>query len=372
MGQIKVLMIVDHLGTNGAVTHVLSIAKALKKEGIYTTIAANSGAMEQRFADEKLPYYIVDFPTVFTNDIHLFSSAAEDLYRIIENEQINIIHGHQVYSSYFSCAIAKSRNIPFIYTIHGLYNRKEELINVFMQADKLIAVSPLVYEKMQQYVPKQPVLIPNGIDMDEFSPHPSQELRIKMNIPENEYIILYASRLEWKKADICMMVLNAFQFMNNPAVHLIIAGEGHRTKQILNMTAHLNRKQGRKCIHFVGNQPYLNQYVSIADCIIGTGRTALEAIASEKCVIAAGSEGYLGIVTKDNWKIARYGQFADHSAPSSINQSVLIRDIELSIHKHKKGIHSSHLRTLLSTDFNLDESAAKIREIYDQVLIDNF
>ena len=60
-----------------------------------------------------------------------------------------------------------------------------------------------------------------------------------------------------------------------------------------------------------------------ADCVVGTGRVAIEAIACKKPVFAAGNNGYFGLLNCDNIENAWRVYFGDHKSLKSNNASFL-------------------------------------------------
>jgi glycosyltransferase involved in cell wall biosynthesis len=77
-----------------------------------------------------------------------------------------------------------------------------------------------------------------------------------------------------------------------------------------------------------------------ADCVVGTGRVALEAMACKRPVVAVGCEGFFGVVNSLNLDEAWACYFGDHSAiqPSS---RALIRSAILEVLKGKDTIPSA-------------------------------
>lgn len=49
----------------------------------------------------------------------------------------------------------------------------------------------------------------------------------------------------------------------------------------------------------------------MSDCVVKTGRAALEAMSSERAVIATGSKGFLGLINPKEYK-GLYYYFGDH------------------------------------------------------------
>jgi teichuronic acid biosynthesis glycosyltransferase TuaC len=75
------------------------------------------------------------------------------------------------------------------YTFAGLFLRLASQI-VAHTADEIITVS----ERLARYLPRRPFhVIPSGIDLDLFQLLPAQEARVRLGLPENRYLVLFAA-----------------------------------------------------------------------------------------------------------------------------------------------------------------------------------
>jgi glycosyltransferase involved in cell wall biosynthesis len=136
---------------------------------------------------------------------------AKPLNRLIKEFQPDIIHahGHHYPLTWISARIAKSKNIPFIMTLHGLYALTSEptfIEEVFNQTvfkwllhmtDNVIALTPTMVSYVKKYDSNtQCCIIPNGVDLDLFQSnlHKKLEYREKYGLDEDKIIILYRGR----------------------------------------------------------------------------------------------------------------------------------------------------------------------------------
>ena len=78
-------------------------------------------------------------------------------------------------------------------------------------------------------------------------------------------------------------------------------------------------------------------FYSNSDCVVGTGRVALEAMACGKPLIASGNQGYFGLLTKRILKKLRKVYFADHKAAKANDARLLYEDLKY-IYKNKSQI----------------------------------
>jgi len=169
----------------------------------------------------------------------------------------------------------------------------------FRKLDGKIAVSKPAMEFVHGYFPGYYNIIPNGVDIDHFSPDVS---------PIDEFVddklnILFVGRLEKRKG--VKYLLEAFRQVKQeiPNSRLIIVGPGTRLRHKYEKYV---MRSGLKDVVFTGLVPYeeLPRYYKTADvfCAPATGRESfgiilLEAMAVGKPIVASNIEGYANVVS---------------------------------------------------------------------------
>ncbi|MDQ7861191.1 glycosyltransferase family 4 protein [Peribacillus frigoritolerans] len=99
-------------------------------------------------------------------------------------KKITLIHSHQTPSAFLTFQAAKELGIPSIFTVHGTYYPKSELLRVLPLANKIICVSPPIQLFIQQLTDQPTIVIPNGIDTTRYSPSDSSNLKVQLGIPK--------------------------------------------------------------------------------------------------------------------------------------------------------------------------------------------
>lgn len=309
----NVMMILDSLQMGGTETHVLSLAREMQKQGAYVVIVANEGPLREKFEEIGCPLYYIDFDMDRSEYSETCREILSQLQVIIDREKITTIHAHQIPSAYFAFLLAQKHKIPFVMTIHGTYYDIKPLVEMKHHATFIAVSYPL-----QEWLFENDILsiiLPNGIDLHEFQSNVHKNaVQNQLNIQENEKVILYSARLSWEKAGICQELIRACGEIvkyNIPNLRLIIIGTGREEKQIQKCIEETEKKIGKTFTRFLGIQSDPRPFYAMSDLIVGTGRVALEAMACERPVIAAGSRGFLGLIhPHDNtgW----YYYFGDH------------------------------------------------------------
>jgi phosphatidylinositol alpha-mannosyltransferase len=228
---------------------------------------------------------------------------------VLDQENFDIIHLHEPFMPMLCSAVLRFSNTANVGTFHACHGKPGynwgKPISTWMirrRVHKLhgrIAVSKPAMEFASKYVPGYYNIIPNGIDLDHFSPDV---------LPIDEFCdgkvnILFVGRLEKRKG--VNYLLKAFkrvkqEFSNS---RLIIVGPGTRLRG--KYEKHVKRS-GLKDVVFIGHVSYdeLPRYYRTADifCAPATGRESfgiilLEAMATGRPIVASNIEGYASLIT---------------------------------------------------------------------------
>jgi len=228
---------------------------------------------------------------------------------VLSRENFDIIHLHEPFMPMLCSAVLRFSNTANVATFHAFggkpgykFGRPISTIMLRRRLHKLdgkIAVSKAAMEFASKHIPGYYNIIPNGIDLELFSPDVS---------PISEFCdgklnILFVGRLEKQKG--VNYLIRAYRRVRQevPNSRLIIVGPGTRLrgkyeKEVV--------RSGLKDVIFVGGKPQseLPQYYKTADvfCAPATGLESfgivlLEAMAVGKPIVATNIEGYNSVLT---------------------------------------------------------------------------
>lgn len=359
----RVLMILDSLNVGGTETYVLSVTKKLLNQGYKVVIAARSGPIKHEFYKLDCPVYI----RISAKPNVMF----KQLTRIIKIHKLNVISAHQTPSALVSINVSYKLKIPFVFTLHGTYYNRYHLKKILRYSHALISVSDPVKQWLEEKK-KNPILIPNGINVDEFSSIPVDQHRLEYHIPMDAPVLLYAGRLAWRKADICKDLIQAckdIRINHFPNLQLIVAGDGKYFDTIKNWVDGIHLEVGENFIHMIGNQHNMTKVYSLSDCVIGTGRVALEAMACERTVIAVGSKGYFGLVQPSRYEEAKLQYFGDHAAPMECTKEILISAVSEVLGAPKEREEWGRQgRNFIIENYELTNVVQRLITVYESVL----
>lgn len=179
------------------------------------------------------------------------------LNEIIKNFQPDIIHahGHHYPVTWMSTRLAKSKSIPFVVTLHGLYalttepTLVEEIFNqtvfkwLLHNVDAVIALTPTMASYVRKYDNNsQLYIIPNGVDLDIFRKnfHRKFEYRAKYGLSKDKIIVLYRGRFVDVKG--FPELIRAIEILNKnkeikSKVSFLLVGDGPLRKEAVEKIA---------------------------------------------------------------------------------------------------------------------------------------
>ena len=326
---LSVMLVLDKFNIGGTETHVLTLAKQLIDEGIKVTVVGGYGPLDNEFRKLKCKIYNLNFPLEIERDENKKISFLDDINNIIEAEDINLIHAHQSSSGSLALEAGKKLGIPCIFTVHGMYYY-DILNSALKQADTVISVSIPVYKWLLKYDINS-VVVPNGISFRNYMNSQSDFLRSIYDMDQDSLGIIYCSRMAWGKIQVCknlITVIRDLRKKDNIKYDGIIIGDGPGYLELKKFADSVNNELGQEVIHFTGSQIDVNKFYMAGDCVLGTGRVAIEAMAAFKKVIAAGNSGYYGFTTSENFKEAWSTYFGDHDYKFDNDPKYLYEDMK--------------------------------------------
>jgi len=242
---------------------------------------------------------------------------ASEIKAVLDREKFDIVHLHEPFMPMLCSAVLRFSNYPNIGTFHACngspgYNLGWPIGMIMLKRrlhklDGKIAVSQPAVDFVGKYVPGYYNIIPNGIDIEHFSPRvsPIEEFC------DGKQNILFVGRLEYRKG--VNYLLQAYQGVKKeiPNSRLIIVGPGTRLRKKYEKWVSRN---GIKDVVFVGYASYadLPRYYKTADvfCAPATSRESfgiilLEAMAVGRPIVATAIEGYSSVVShgEDGWLV---------------------------------------------------------------------
>ncbi|UCG54154.1 MAG: glycosyltransferase family 4 protein [Dehalococcoidia bacterium] len=301
----------DFIHPGGVVNHVLALYDQLVEMGHDVKIIAP--ASRSVFNEDERFLHIGKarpFPVRGTTIRISFSlRLASKIKEVLSREKFDIVHLHEPFMPMLCSAVLRfsdSVNIGTFHACHGSpgYNFGWPISKLMLhrRQRKLagkIAVSKPAMDYASKHIPGPYTIIPNGIDMEHFSP----DIAPIEGFNDGKTNILFVGRLEKRKG--LDYLLRAYNWIKreNTDCRLIVVGPGIILRRKFERYVRHNKLTD---VIFTGMVDYkeLPRYYKAADifCTPATGRESfgivlLEAMALGKPVVATSIEGYAGVMT---------------------------------------------------------------------------
>ena len=370
--NINVLLALMQLVIGGAETHVVELAKELKRRGYNVIVASNGGVYVKELEESGIKHYNVPLHNKMPQNLFI---AKRRLKKIIEDEHIDLVHSHARIPSFVLNKLYKKMKFPFVTTAHWVFNTKYGLKYITPWGEKVVAVSEDIKNYlMDNYkIPKNDIQVTiNGIDTDKFSPSTDvSDIRKKFNILEDENVIVYVSRLDESRSLVAKQLISITPEIckSIDKLKVVIVGGGDDFNNIKQMAKKINNSIGYECITLTGPRTDINKFCALGNLFIGVSRAALEAMAAQRPVVIAGNEGYIGLFDKNCLDIGINTNFCCRGCKES-TEKLLLDDILkfFALDDEKKEKLGKYGRELIKTYYSVSTMAQDTIKVYDWAL----
>lgn len=372
MNQIRVLLLMDGFFVGGTETQVLSTIPELIRLGVHVVVVGADGPLVGRFRQLGCTTYIINFPLTPNVEQSEWTSLNQAMENIITREKINVVHAHQLPSGRFVQHFVQKGWFPLVFTVHGNYYEPAAISATLHRRTKVLSVSA----SMQEWLGSHGIsstLLPNGIDLAQYRTIKPESVRFRWALPDSAPVVAYASRLAWQKADLCVQVIEASLRLRQekyPELHMLIAGGGARYEEVSQAVLQAHRTARVEFIRLLGEQADMTPIYGASDCVVGTGRVALEAMACERPLVAAGVCGLVGVIRPENFELARQQHFGDHKANRQwdVNSLYALMGEILSSPAQFRQYLGSEGRRFVKQHFDIHVIGERLVEIYRSLL----
>lgn len=372
MEKLTVLLALMALDAGGAETHVISLAKQLKKRGVEVIVVSHGGKLTEFLESNSIKHYTL--PLDKKSPMALASSI-KGLTSIVKKNKVDIIHAHARIPAWVSQWVSVLTGCPYITTSHGIYSTGWGMGLISAWGQKVIAVSEDVKKHLIagfKVNPDKIFVIPNGIDLEQFDPSiDSSPVEKQLGLKHEDLKIVYISRLMGARGEIALRLIKALPQIKDsfPNVKLIVVGEGDKYESIAKMANQYNEKASENSVIVTGARLDTPQIMNMADVAVGVGRVALEAMAMEKPVIIAGEAGFMGILKPENFELAKKHNFSGRGSSMTTDSENIASAIKtlLSNEQLRKSL-GSFGREEVAKYFSIESMTNQVLKIYYQLI----
>ena len=364
----KILVAIMQMEIGGAETHVLELSKALQRKGMRVYVASNGGAYEPELEACGVVHYKVPLHNKQPFNIFL---AYRALKRIIKEHDIRLVHGHARIPNFLCGFLQRRLNFRFVTSAHWVFTTKFPYNLLSDWGEKSLAVSDDIKEYLiENYkVPTDDISITvNGIDTDKFSPDTKP---VDIDCEEEFPRIMSLSRLDTDRSLPGHLLIDSAPelFKRYPNMAIYIVGDGNDFENLRVKATAANKMFGREVIKMPGAQVNVSHWMALTDIFVGSSRSLLEAMAIGKSVVAAGDEGYLGVLTEENLPIALATNFTFRGCELSTSEKLIDNIITiLNKSEQERDKMGKLAREIVMANYSVDRMADDAMEVYSKVL----
>lgn len=328
-GKMKILLCTMKMDIGGAETHILELSKELCARGHDVTVASGGGRLVAEL--ERVGAEHISVPLYSKNPL-LLVAARNKLSSLIARERFDIVHAHARIPAFICGDLQRKYGFRFVTTAHYDFRVTPLLRRMTDWGEYCFAVSPDIKEyviKNYGFPKKNITVVPNGIDTDVFSPSaPSGKIYGEFPELKDKRIILHVSRLETYSSLCAKSLIKAMERIGAdfPDSALVIVGGGRDFDFVSELAERTNSKLGREAVFALGARTDVRDLIADSYMFAGPSRAALEAMACGKPTVVSGSQGHIGIFSKETVVLCEKTNFCgrDMGIPTS---EKLCRDI---------------------------------------------
>lgn len=328
-----------------------------------------------------LHYFDSPLSTRFVQWLTFSIFSAKKIRSLCRNFGIDIIHDRS--PSYNGSVLIKDKKLPFVVSLHGTsfgeitsylkipfnYASKSLLYDAtiaqpswafltrleYKSAKKILAVSKAVADEAVRYyrLPNEKlVVVHNGVHI----------LQVKEK--EEENVILSVGRMVWRKGFTYLIGAMPHILKEHPETKLILVGDGAYKRFLQD---YVRKLRIQNSVLFYGNMPreklfhlYARAQLYVQPSLYEPlGNTILEAMASEKPVIATNVGGIPEIIT--------HGKDGLLIKPHSSLQIAQATKLLFSDASYRKNL-GQNAKAKVKTHFSWESAAKKTLQIYEELL----
>ncbi|GLO63432.1 glycosyl transferase [Vibrio sp. MACH09] len=267
--QRKVIHVVQHLAPGGIENLALDLLTFANPKD-HVLLVSLEGTKEQALMNWPRLKPFADKLAFLDKPPGVHVSLAYTLAKVFRNIKPDVVHTHHIGPLLYAGYAARLANVPVrIHTEHDVWHldskKYQQLQKLLLKLARptLVADATQVSKKLAQtFSYKDSVVIKNGVDCKKFKPGSKTLSREEFNLPQDNFIVGCAGRLqEVKGFDIAIKALA----MLPTKVHLVIAGDGPEREALETLSKKLfvdNR------VHFLGHIDNMPRFYHCLDLFL--------------------------------------------------------------------------------------------------------
>lgn len=298
----NILYFTRTMGIGGTEKVVMQLCRYFNNKFNKIIVCSNGGIHEDELQKLGIKHYKID-DIEDKNPIIIFKTLIS-LYKIIKNENIDIVHTHHRMAAFYSEILNKLMNFKFIHTAHNTFHNKKTLTKFALNNAEIIAVGEKVKENLLELYEldtDQINVIYNGIE--KYTGEISVVPEIKKFKDEGYFIVGNIGRLSKQKGMEYYIKAIPESIKKYQKIKFYIIGDGEDKLELIKLAKELRIENN---VIFLGYRNDVINIIKQLDLIVlsslweGLPLTPIEAFSEGKTIIATDVDGTSEIV-KDQY-----------------------------------------------------------------------
>lgn len=368
MNKIKVMQVITQLPGGGVEQLLVDLLPQLNRDHFNISLCCihKRGHLVDVLQARGVPVHLVKLNSRW-DPIGIYR-----LTRLMQKEQIKIVHTHMYASSISGIVAARLAKVPVIianmHSMHEWHTKRRiwTAKKLFNSADKIIAVSDCIKKDLIDKLklePQKTLTIHNGVDLARFTPQIEVAGQNEnLDIKDDEFVIGAIGRLVAFKGFTYLLKAAKIIYSQQPKFKLVIVGGGELKQPLKQQAQELGIADK---VIFTGRQdnvlPFLASFelVVMSSITEGLPIVSLEAMAMGKAVVASRVGGIPEVVEE---RVT--GLLVPPKDPSALAQAIitLMENPEL-----RKSLGQAG-RARVEEFFSLQHMYEQTADLYTQLL----
>lgn len=302
-----IVQILPELNQGGVERGTVEFSRELVKLGHASTVISAGGSLVEQIEKDGGRHIQLD---VCSKNPLTLPFRIRSLRTVLSDLLPSVLHARSRVPAWLCWFANKKLNIPFVTTVHG-FNSVSRYSAIMTRGERVLYGSTSIKDYiLTHYDVDESLLryVPRGIDMAHFDPEKADTGFMADFLQKHELngrtIITIVGRItEWKGHDCFIRAIGQVQQVHPEVVGLVAGGVWHGKEDYLESLKNL-ATEVEADIRFTGSQSNVREIYALSDLIVSAastkpetfGRTAAEALAMNKPVIASAHGGSLDIL----------------------------------------------------------------------------
>ena len=373
-GKLRVVTLVDRLGTGGAERLAIQTTTRLDPERFDRTLVA-SRDFGVAVSKQHVANALEDLRRAGVRVIGLKRTSARQvwawwpLYRLLRRERVDVLHSHKFGSNLWGTVVGRLARVPVIVAHEHTWSYEGQPLRkladravIARGSSAFVAVSREDQRRMievERIRPEDTLFIPNGIPAPPAAS--GNDVRAELGIPADAPVIGTVSVLRPQKALDVLLRATKILVQEFPGLRVLIAGEGDRRFALEDLATELGLDD---TVMFLGVRTDVPDVLESLDVAVSTSDfegsplSVMEYMAAARPIVATRVGGVPDLIDD-----GVHGRLVDPQDPSAFAEAVagLLRDPQGARQMGERA------RERRRSEFDIDVMVRRLEALYEKL-----